>query len=166
MRDRLCRAVTDTAFTATGILGLALIFLILGFLDDRMAMLWMVSSFGASLTLLLACPDSPLSKPYPALVGNVGSAGIGVASWTLLGDHMLAAVCLAVVGAIGMMSLLRAWHPPGGASAMLAVVGGPTIHKLGWWYPLCPIFIGTAWLLFLAHWRSRARLEAYLKRNT
>lgn len=160
MRNRIRRAAVDTAATTIGVLGLALIFSGLGLWDDRLSLMWMVSSFGASLTLLLACPDSPLGKPYPALVGNVGSAYIGVASWVLLGDYALASVAVAVVGAIGMMSLLRAWHPPGGASAMLAVIGGPAIHKLGWWYPLCPIFIGTAWLLILARWRRRALTAA------
>jgi len=56
------------------------------------------------------------------------------------------------------MRLLGALHPPGGASAILAVIGGAVVHDLGWLYPFYPIALGTCWLLALA--RVRLALTA------
>ncbi len=164
--ERLRRAVADTLVAGVGIAGLVLMLGALGRLglpgvadvdavvDAPEAAMWMVASFGASITLLLACPDSPLGRPYPALVGNVGSACVGVVCWKLLGPDPAWAAMAAVVGAVGFMSLAGAWHPPGGATAMLAVLGGPAVHRLGWWFALCPMLLGTVWLLGVAWVRT------------
>lgn len=155
MHKHLKRVTTDSVAAAIGIGGLALQFSILGVYEERLASQWMVASFGASITLLLACPDSPLARPYPAIVGNGGSALVGVVCWKMFGDEPGYALAIAAIGSIGTMSLLKAWHPPGGATALLAIVGGESIHSLGYWYPLCPILTGTIWLLLLARLRRQ-----------
>lgn len=155
MRDRLRRTGIDTLAAAAGVAGLVLIFAAAGFWDDRLTMLWMLGSFGASITLLLACPDSPLGAPRASMIGNVGSAAVGVACQMVLGNEPAFAAAAAIVLSVTWMSAARAWHPPGGATALLAVVGGPAVHQLGWLYPVCPIAIGTAWLLAVAALRRR-----------
>ncbi len=48
---------------------------------------------------------------------------------------------LAVGGAILAMSLLRCLHPPGGAAALTAVIGGPAVTAAGWMFPVLPVGI-------------------------
>ncbi len=155
MRDRIRNSAVDVGFAGLALSGLLGVFALIGLLEDRLAVMWMIASFGASITLFLAMPGSPPAQPYAALLGNVGSAVVGAAAWALLGHAPAQALFAALLGAVMWMSLARAWHPPGGATAMLAVVGGPTVHSLGWLYPLCPIAVGTAWLLVLSVVRQR-----------
>ena len=154
------RVITDTAFSALGIGGLVAIFQTLGslplisgaFVSGKGAhgTMWMLASFGASITLLLACPGSPLARPYPALIGNVGSAAIGVGCQKCFAADPELAFAAAIVLAVSYMSLVKAWHPPGGATAAIAVIGGKEIHDLGFMFAIYPIFLGTAWLLVVA----------------
>lgn len=150
MKDHCQRVAIDTLFAFVAILGLVAMFSALGVFSDTLSFAWMIGSFGASITLLLACPESKLGRPYPALVGNTACAAVGVACQVMLGDQPALAAIVALTLAIFVMSLLRAHHPPAGATALLAVFGGPSIHALGWLYPLVPIFVGTGFLLGLA----------------
>ncbi|PRQ02317.1 HPP family protein [Enhygromyxa salina] len=152
---RLRLALIDFVISALAFLGLLGVARMLSPIGDPWAATWAVGSLGASMTLILACPDSPLAKPYPALVGNTVSAVIGVGLYQLIGEQEpeLAAL-LAVSVSLAVMRMLGALHPPGGASAILAVVGGATVHELGWFYPLYPIALGTCWLLALARARK------------
>lgn len=70
------------------------------------------------------------------------SAIVGVACYQLIPDTFLAAG-LAVGLAIGAMHLLGCIHPSGGATALVAVVGGPGIHALGFEYVLAPVFLNS-----------------------
>ena len=66
-----------------------------------------------------------------------------------LGTDWIAAA-LAVSFAIAAMILTDTVHPPGGATALIAVIGGPTVHQLGFWYVLSPVGLGTLILLSVA----------------
>jgi CBS-domain-containing membrane protein len=57
---------------------------------------------------------------------------------------------MAVATAIALMHLTRSLHPPGGATALIAVVGSQRIHDLGYLYVLAPVGIGVLILLFVA----------------
>jgi CBS-domain-containing membrane protein len=48
------------------------------------------------------------------------------------------------------MYYARCLHPPGGATALAAVIGGPNIHALGYEYILTPIAINTVTILLVA----------------
>lgn len=89
-----------------------------------------IAPMGAAAVLLFAMPASPVAQPWPVLGGNTVSAFVGIACWQWLGATP-AAVGLAGGLAIGAMLALRCLHPPGGAVAMTAVIGGPAIHDLG-----------------------------------
>lgn len=84
---------------------------------------WLVAPMGASAVLVFAVPASPMAQPWAVVAGNTVSALVGVACQRWLGPPPLAAA-LAVGLAIGLMLLLRCLHPPGGASALLAVLAG------------------------------------------
>lgn len=97
-----------------------------------------VAPMGASAVLVFAVPASPLAQPWPVVGGNIVSALIGVGVAAVVPSPPIAAG-LAVGGAILAMSLLRCLHPPGGAAALTAVIGGPAVAAAGWMFPLVPI---------------------------
>lgn len=109
---------------------------------------WLIAPMGASAVLLFAAPASPLAQPWSIVVGNGVSALMGVASATLIPDLALASAC-AVMLAIAAMFLTRSLHPPGGAVALTAVIGGESIRELGAGYVLLPVLINSALLLIL-----------------
>jgi CBS domain-containing membrane protein len=110
----------------------------------------LVAPIGASAVLLFAVPASPLAQPWPIVGGNFVSAIIGVAAARWIPDVRIAAA-VAVGGAILAMSLLRCLHPPGGAAALTAVIGGPAIAAAGFAFPFVPVALNSL-LLLLAGW--------------
>ena len=82
---------------------------------------WLVAPLGASAVLVFAVPASPLAQPWAVVAGNTISALIGTACVLLIPDQAIAAA-VAVGLAIAVMFQLRCLHPPGGASALLAVL--------------------------------------------
>jgi CBS domain-containing membrane protein len=111
----------------------------------------LVAPVGASAVLLFAVPASPLAQPWPIVGGNTVSAAVGVTAALLVKDPIIAAG-VAVAGAILAMSLLRCLHPPGGAAALTAVIGGPAIAAAGYDFALVPVglnsllLVGLGWL--------------------
>lgn len=101
-----------------------------------------VAPLGASAVLVFAVPASPLAQPWPVIGGNALSALVGVAMYRVVPDAALAAG-LAVGVAILVMSLLRCLHPPGGASALTAVIGPPAIHAAGFGFALFPVALNS-----------------------
>ncbi len=113
------------------------------------ASLLIVASMGASAVLLFAVPHGALAQPWAVLGGHTVSALVGI-SCALLIPHELLAASLAVGLAIGAMYYLRCTHPPGGATALFAVVGGDTIHGLGYQYVLTPVMLNAMVLVLIA----------------
>ena len=109
----------------------------------------LVAPMGASAVLLFAVPASPLAQPWSIMGGNLVAATIGVACASWLPDPVIAAA-LAVALAICAMFALRCVHPPSGAVALTAVLGGPAIHAMGYRFVLAPIAIQSAILLAAA----------------
>lgn len=101
-----------------------------------------VAPIGASAVLLFAVPASPLAQPWSIVGGNTISAFVGVAVLTLVRDPAIA-IGLAVALAILAMSLTRSLHPPGGAAALTAVIGGAAVTRAGFWFPLVPVAINS-----------------------
>ncbi|WP_423394265.1 HPP family protein [Burkholderia sp. LMG 21824] len=109
----------------------------------------LVAPMGASAVLLFAVPASPLAQPWPIIGGNLVAATVGVACAQWIADPITAAA-VAIACAIGGMFVLRCVHPPSGAVALTAVVGGPAIHALGFRFVLEPIALQSAILLSAA----------------
>ena len=106
----------------------------------------LVAPMGASAVLLFAVPASPLAQPWSIIGGNLVSATVGVACASWIGDPLQAAP-LAVAAAICAMFVLRCVHPPSGAVALTAVLGGPAVHSLGYRFVVEPIALQSAALL-------------------
>ena len=116
--------------------------------DSDMVMI--IGSFGASAVLIYGAIKSPLAQPRNLIGGHVISAVIGVACFQLLGDQMWLASAVAVATAIAVMHLSKTLHPPGGASALIAVIGSDQIHALGYLYALIPAGSGAVVMLIVA----------------
>lgn len=108
-----------------------------------------VPSMGASAVLVFAVPHGKLSQPWPLIGGNLVSAVVGVSCYKLIPDPFLAAG-LAVGLAIGAMHVLGCIHPPGGATALAAVIGGPAINSLGYAYVVAPILLNVTIIFIVA----------------
>ncbi len=106
-----------------------------------------IGSFGASAVLVYGAVRSPLAQPRNLIGGHVLSAIVGVACYKLLSQDMWIAESMAVATAIAVMHATRTLHPPGGATALIAVIGSTQIHKLGFWYVIFPATIGPLILL-------------------
>ena len=110
---------------------------------------WFIAPMGASAVLLFAVPSSPLAQPWSIVGGNVVSATIGVTVALHVPDIALACA-LAGSLAIGAMFLLRCLHPPSGAVALTAVLGGPAVRGLGYAFVAWPVAIDSLLLLMTA----------------
>jgi CBS-domain-containing membrane protein len=109
-----------------------------------------VTSVGASAVLLFASPHGALSQPWPVFGGHLVSAAIGVACARWLSMDPMLAASLAVSLSIAAMYTLRCLHPPGGATALNAVVGGEAVHALGYDYVMNPVLVNVVILLVVA----------------
>jgi len=112
--------------------------------------LFLVGSFGASAVLIYGIPLSPFAQPRNLIGGHLVSAIIGVIFYQLFPENTLLAASLAVSIAIAAMHITRTLHPPGGATALIAVVGGVSVHELGFLYVLTPIGLGAVIMLIVA----------------
>lgn len=110
----------------------------------------MIGSFGASAVLVYGAVRSPLAQPRNLVGGHVLSALVGVICWKLFHQYPWLAQSMAVATSIALMHATRTLHPPGGATALIAVIGSPEIHKLGFFYVLMPAAIGPLILLVVA----------------
>ncbi|MCJ2034001.1 HPP family protein [Methylobacterium sp. J-068] len=109
----------------------------------------LIAPMGASAVLLFAVPASPLAQPWSILGGNVIAALVGVSAALLVGNPYIAAA-LAIGVAIALMMALRCLHPPSGAVALTAVLGGAPIHGLGYGFVLWPVGANSLLLLAVA----------------
>lgn len=111
---------------------------------------YLIGAFGASAVLVYGVPLAEFSQPRNVAGGHVLSALIGVGCFHLLAAEPDLAAAVAVSLAIAGMHLTRTLHPPGGATALIAVIGGERIHDLGLWYALNPVLLGAVVLILVA----------------
>jgi len=109
-----------------------------------------IGSFGASAVLIYGAVKSPLAQPRNLIGGHLFSALIGVASYQCFSSNLWFASALAVATAIAVMHATKTLHPPGGATALIAVIGSQRIHDLGYLYVLVPVGIGALIMLVVA----------------
>jgi CBS domain-containing membrane protein len=107
-----------------------------------------VAPMGASAVLLFAVPASPLAQPWPIIGGNTISAFMGVLAAHFIPDPIVA-IGVGVSLAIAAMSFTRSLHPPGGAAALTALIGGPAVTSAGFLFPLFPVCINSVILVAL-----------------
>jgi len=146
--------VKERLFSGFGALcGLAISSLISWYVLGGMNV-WYIAPMGASSVLLFAVPNSPLAQPWNVVVGNTLAGFIGVACTQLLPD-LTTAFSVAVGLAIFMMMTTDSLHPPSGAVAITAVLGGEAVHKLGFHFILYPVLLNSVLLLVFAVFFNR-----------
>lgn len=126
-----------------GTVAILLLMYLTGTVLDLDGAAMVVASMGASAVLLFAVPHGQLSQPWPVIGGHVVSAIIGVTTQRMVGSVELAAA-IAVGTAIGVMHVLRCIHPPGGATALVAVIGGSNVLELGYGFVVRPVLLNAA----------------------
>ena len=109
-----------------------------------------IGSFGATAVLLYGAIKSPLAQPRNLMGGHIISAIIGVTCYKLFPSQLWLASSLAVATAIAIMHATKTLHPPGGATALIAVIGSDKIHGLGYLYALVPVGLGAIIMLTVA----------------
>ncbi|QOG04206.1 HPP family protein [Flavobacterium sp. MDT1-60] len=109
---------------------------------------YLIGSFGASSVLVYGIIQSPFSQPRNLIGGHLVSALVGVTVHKLAPDIIWIAAPLAVSLAIILMQITKTLHPPGGATALIAVIGSDKIKALGYMYVLSPVLVGVL-ILFL-----------------
>lgn len=132
------------------------------------ASMGIVASMGASAVLLFAVPHGPLSQPWPLMGSHLISAFVGITCALFIQEPIIAG-SLAVGISIGLMYYLKCIHPPGGATALTAVVAGDAIHQLGYAFLLTPVLLNVLVIFAVAmifnalfYWR---RYPAYLQQT-
>ena len=117
---------------------------------DQSALIMIIGSFGASAVLVYGAIRSPLAQPRNLIGGHVLSAIVGVAAYQYLGGQPWLAAAMAVSVSIALMHLTKTLHPPGGATALIAVIGGDSVHNLGYLYAIVPVGLGAGVMLTIA----------------
>ena len=142
LRDRLIACVG--ALLGIGITGLFCS--LLAGRDPHLPLI--VAPIGASSVLLFAVPASPLAQPWAIVGGNTISALAGILVVQFVHDPMWAIGC-SVALAIAAMSLTRCLHPPGGAAALTAIIGGPQVLSAGFLFAIVPVAFNSLVLVLL-----------------
>ncbi|WP_114416187.1 HPP family protein [Marinospirillum perlucidum] len=148
--DRNSTSHTEKLISITGVLvGLITIHEISSWYLEDSSSLLMIASMGATAILIFGMPHGALSQPWPVICGHMISAAIGVTLSRFFPSDWWTP-SLAVALAMGSMHYLHSIHPPGGATAMVAVVGGEQIQEMGYQYLLTPVFMNVASLILVA----------------
>ena len=137
------------AFTGSFI-GIGLIAFIHNGLFGINDQLFLIGSFGASSVLIYGTIQSPFAQPRNLVGGHLVSAVIGVTINYCIPDIIWIAAPLAVSLSIVGMQITKTLHPPGGATALIAVIGSEKIKALGFLYILSPVLSGCLILLVVA----------------
>lgn len=115
---------------------------------------------GASAFLIFAVPNSPLSQPWSAVMGNTGAALIALTVIQLVGNPALAAG-LAVGGGILAMMAIRAIHPPAAAVSLLIAMNADALRETGYAFAFRPVLLDTALLVMIGILWNRATGRVY-----
>jgi len=136
--------------TGSAFFGVAAVVLVNVWVLEDTDLVLLVGSFGASAVLVYGTIESPSAQPRNLIGGHLVSATVGVTVYLLLPEQVWLAAPLAVAAAIALMLLTHTLHPPGGATALIAVIGSQQIHELGYQYVLLPVGLGASVMLVIA----------------
>lgn len=131
-------------------LGIALIAFFQSSFLTKSENIFLIGSFGASSVLVYGAVQSPLAQPRNLIGGHLISAIIGVTVYKIFPDIIWLTAPLAVALSIVLMQITKTLHPPGGATALIAIIGSEKIKALGFFYVLSPVLTGAMLLLIVA----------------
>lgn len=112
--------------------------------------IFLIGSFGASSVLVYGAIQSPLAQPRNLIGGHIVSAIVGVTIYKIIPDIIWLNAPLAVGLSIVLMQVTKTLHPPGGATALIAVIGSEKVKTLGYTYVLSPVLTGCLILFLVA----------------
>ncbi len=112
--------------------------------------MFLIGSFGASAVLIYAAPQVEYAQPRNLIVGHIISAAIGVTVYKMLPFDVALLGALAVSLSIVAMHFTRTIHPPGGATALIAVIGSSEVHNIGYQFIVLPVATGAFVMLIVA----------------
>lgn len=98
------------------------------FLDSDVV--YLIGSFGASSVLVYGIIQSPMAQPRNLVGGHLVSAIVGVTVAKFVPEILWLTAPFAVSFSIVLMQITKTLHPPGGATALIAVIGSPKIKTL------------------------------------
>ena len=131
---------------AGALVGLILVFTVAKMLGEFVGIdEWLMASLGASALLVFALPGSPMAQPWAVIAGNSLSALIGITTFILIPEPLLAMPIAASLSILGMF-VLRCLHPPAAAVALIVVLG----HISHYRYAFFPVLIDSALLVLVA----------------
>ncbi len=110
----------------------------------------LIASLGSTAVTLFALPKAPAAKPKSAILGQFVSAVCGWAVQFLLGSTWYACA-IAVALALVAMVLLDCVHPPGGATALTAI-----LTPQPWTFIIAPVTVGVVFLVIVAAVANKA----------
>lgn len=132
-------------------------------LQSGMAGVALIGSFGATAVLVYGAPQAEFSRFRNVVGGHVLSAMLGVIAASTFGANTAVAAGIAVALAVVAMALTHTTHPPGGATALIAVTGGERILHMGFSYVFVPVLVGALGMYslgFASRRLGRARVVA------
>ncbi|MFI2744469.1 HPP family protein [Zhouia sp. PK063] len=140
---------------------------------DHITNIFLIGSFGASSVLIYGAIESPMAQPRNLIGGHLVSAFIGVTVQMIFPETLWIAAPLAVASSIVCMQLSKTMHPPGGATALIAIIGTEKVKTLGYVYILSPVLSGAVILFITAlifnnitskrKYPTHSRITNYLK---
>lgn len=133
-----------------GLLGILLVWLVSHRVLGSQGAALVATSMGSTAVLLFAAPHGAMSQPWAVFGGHLVSALIGVTCVQWLGHDLMLAASLAVGVSITVMYSLRCLHAPGGATALAAVLGGESVHAMGYAFVWNPIMLNALIILVVA----------------
>ncbi|CAM1353454.1 HPP family protein [Tenacibaculum insulae] len=131
-------------------IGIGIIAFIQSFYLSKVENIFLIGSFGATCVLVYGAIQSPLAQPRNLIGGHVLSAIIGVTIAKFLPDIIWITAPLAVSVSIILMQYTKTLHPPGGATALIAIIGTEKIKELGYMYVFSPVLSGVLILFVVA----------------
>ena len=132
-----------------GLVSISLVWIVCNSALGKAGQLVLMPSMGATAVLLFAVPHGPLSQPWPVIGGHVIAAFLGVCCVKIIAITPLAAG-LAVGASIAAMHFLKCLHPPGGATALTAVIGGHSVWDLSFSYVWFPVGLNAVLMVLAA----------------
>lgn len=108
--------------------------------------LWLFAlPFAATAGIIAVAPTAPFAQPRSIVLGQLSGALTGFATTAVLGPSIWTAAIAAALSTAPML-ILRAPHPPAGATAAFVGLTAP-----GWFFLVNPVLIASV-LLVLVGW--------------
>ncbi|QXP62629.1 HPP family protein [Polaribacter sp. HaHaR_3_91] len=131
-------------------IGIGIIAFIQSLSFTKVENIFLIGSFGASSVLIYGAIQSPYSQPRNLIGGHLLSAFVGISVLKICPDIIWISAPLAVSASIILMQYTKTLHPPGGATALIPIIGTEKITSLGYFYMLSPVLSGVLILLITA----------------